>query len=358
MLTIVLMGMLVLGIAFCTLWGVRFDADKDSFMSIEDTVFLRGFWCIIVALVHVPELYQNKIQDMLGSFAYIGVTFYFMTSAYGLKYSLQNKPGYMNHFWRGRLPSILIPAIIANALSVFVKMLEGEEVSAFSFINITNWVKVLLLYYLIFWIVYFILPKIIRAGYWQDVLMCSIVFGCSLIDRLTDFKITSIWIVEPLGFAYGIMAANHSERIKKYNRSARKWLPKSIMLMLVSGILGIAYLKFKPVLFWGDYFLKIVLGIAILAFMYTLISKLKVGNRLNTFLGSISYEVYLIHGSVFSFLCVINKNMNSGVFVVLALIISVAISWGLKICCRPLINLFKNKSDESSGNGTFRSNRT
>lgn len=78
------MGILVLALAGITLWGIKYDPNKNSFMSIEDTTFLRGFWCIIVVLVHVPEAYQNGIQDMLGSFAYIGVTFFFMTSAYGL----------------------------------------------------------------------------------------------------------------------------------------------------------------------------------------------------------------------------------------------------------------------------------
>lgn len=45
-------------------------------MSLEDTTFLKGFWCIIVVLVHVPVAYQNRIQDILGSFAYVGVTFF------------------------------------------------------------------------------------------------------------------------------------------------------------------------------------------------------------------------------------------------------------------------------------------
>ena len=147
MLTYALMGLLVLGLVITTLWGVKYQPDKDSFMSIEDTAFLRGFWCIIVVLVHVPELYQNRIQDMLGSFAYIGVTFFFMTSSYGLKWSIEHKPRYMDHFWRRRLPSLLIPALLANLLSVAIRAAEGSEVTFLSVVNINGWVKVLLIYY-------------------------------------------------------------------------------------------------------------------------------------------------------------------------------------------------------------------
>ena len=164
MLTYILMGILVLAIAAVTLWGTKYDPNRDSFMSIEDTTFLRGFWCIIVVLVHVPAAYQNRIQDMLGSFAYIGVTFFFMTSAYGLKYSLEHKEGYMDHFWRRRLPLILIPALIANAIQVIAYGLDGSEITFLSFININDWVKVLLFYYIVFWLIYGVFTRIVRGG--------------------------------------------------------------------------------------------------------------------------------------------------------------------------------------------------
>ena len=166
MLTYALMLALIIFITVSTLYGIRFDKDKDSFMSIDDSNFLRGFWCIIVVLVHIPVTYQNRIQDMIGSFAYIGVTFFFITSAYGLKYSMMHKEGYMEHFWRRRLPAILIPALIANAFAVTLHGIEIEfdKISFISFLNINNWVKVLLLYYIAFWIIYHIAPKFIGGG--------------------------------------------------------------------------------------------------------------------------------------------------------------------------------------------------
>lgn len=40
MLTYVLMGLLVLTLAAITLLGVKYDPEKDSFMSLDDTTFL------------------------------------------------------------------------------------------------------------------------------------------------------------------------------------------------------------------------------------------------------------------------------------------------------------------------------
>ena len=51
-----------------------------NFFDINNTVAMRAFCCIIVVMVHIPAMYQNKLQDAVGSFGYIAVSFFFMTS--------------------------------------------------------------------------------------------------------------------------------------------------------------------------------------------------------------------------------------------------------------------------------------
>lgn len=341
MLTYALMTALVMFVGASTIYGIKIDKEKDSFMSLSDINFLRGFWCIIVVLVHIPAAYQNRIQDMIGSFAYIGVTFFFMTSAYGLKYSMMNKEGYMEHFWKRRLPEILIPALIANAFVITAQAI-GKGVSNLSlvnFININNWVKVLLLYYAAFWLIYHIIPKLTRGGYWQDIVMCLFVLNCSLLERFTSLNINYGWVVEPFGFAYGILAADHSDSIRKWMKE--KWLMKSGIFLVLSGFLGIAYLKLKPIPVFGDYLLKIVLGIAITAFMFEVMAKLTVGNRINSFLGNISYEIYLLHGGVFALIATIDLNMDSGIFVITSVMLTIITASVLNRFCRLIVKLFR-----------------
>ncbi len=92
MLNYIIMGLILLFLGFDILYGAKIEADNNNFFDTKNAQAMRGFWCIIVILVHIPALYQNRIQDMIGSFAYIGVTFFFMTSAYGLSLSLDRNP--------------------------------------------------------------------------------------------------------------------------------------------------------------------------------------------------------------------------------------------------------------------------
>lgn len=337
-MTILIMLLLALGIMASVLVGAKRDDGKDSFMSIDDAMFLRGFWCLIVVMVHVPKAYQNRIQDMLGSFAFVGVTFFFMTSAYGLKVSLARKPGYMARFWRRRLPAILVPALIANALSVLVKALTGGAVTPLSLINVNDWVKVLLGHYVLFWVIYGLLPRWLGQGRWQDVSMCLAVAALSLVERLTPLSVNLGWVVEPLGFAYGIIAANYADAIRCWTHE--RWLGKAAALGALSAALGVAYLKYKPVPVLGDYLLKIALGMAITAFVFQLIARIRVGNRVNRFLGGISYEVYLLHRPAFALVAAIaagGMKLGSGAFIALALAITIVLAFGLKKLCDAML---------------------
>lgn len=81
-MTYAIMGLVLLFMAFILIYKAKLTKDTSHFFNLTNTTAMRGFWCIIVILVHIPAVYQNRIQDLMGSFAYIGVTFFFMTSAY------------------------------------------------------------------------------------------------------------------------------------------------------------------------------------------------------------------------------------------------------------------------------------
>ena len=160
-MTTVLMLLMLAIYATVAIFGVKYSTEKMNFFDLKDTTALKGIFCIIVVLVHVPAEYQNPIQDAIGSFAYIGVTFFFMTSSFGLMYSMEHKEGYKKRFWQNRLSSLLIPALLCNVVYILVKVLGDEQITFWNVININAWVKVLLLYYLIFWIVKIIPEKFI-----------------------------------------------------------------------------------------------------------------------------------------------------------------------------------------------------
>ncbi len=320
MTTYICMGIVLLFLAALVLPGAKLTESNDGFFDLTSTTAMRGFWCIVVILVHIPFVFQNKIQDMISSFGYIGVTFFFMTSAFGLKQSIANKPESLRSFWRRRLPGLLIPVLLANLVWVMVLLLEKREVGVWDVIGIDTWVIWLLICYLIFWIVY----KIRWIG-WKDTAISIMVIIFSLVIFLVGDCIKSTtWVTEVYGFIWGLLLADTAEKFK--GKALDKWLLKLIALLAASGALGLAYLKFKPVYFWGNYLLKILLGVAITVLILQLVTRIRIGNRLSAFVGAISFEIYLLHGEAFELVMLSLGRINSGVFIVLSIALTIVLS--------------------------------
>lgn len=131
-MTYAIMGLVLLFMAFILIYKAKLTKDTSHFFNLTNTTAMRGFWCIIVILVHIPAVYQNRIQDLMGSFAYIGVTFFFMTSAYGLKVGAKKNPDSTKVFWRRRLPKLLIPMFLVNVLTMVMHLIECKDISPYS----------------------------------------------------------------------------------------------------------------------------------------------------------------------------------------------------------------------------------
>jgi len=54
--------------------------NEKSFFTKEYTTALKGLAAIVVIFVHVPADYSNVLQDAIGSFGYVAVTFFFLVS--------------------------------------------------------------------------------------------------------------------------------------------------------------------------------------------------------------------------------------------------------------------------------------
>ncbi len=338
-MTNAIMIILLFILIFIVTYDLKCEKDRKIF-SIEDTTAIKGIFCIIVVLVHIPTLYQNKIQDMIGSFAYIGVTIFFMTSSYGLKYGIHHKKDYLKNFWFTRLPKLLIPQFFVNLLNMFIKIINHESYKSvlLSIFGISDWVKLLLLFYILFYVV----NIIVKNSKWKDFLLITFVIFYSLLGKMFP-NISMHWEVESLGFAYGILLYNFLSIYNKWIN--HQYFSKCVFFCFSSLILGLLYLKVKPVFFVGDYFVKIILGIFLLLFLLQIMGRYKIGNKVSLFLGSISYESYLIHHVVFKYLEFLGDrfhfHFNSGMFIILSLFIILCISFLIHKITNHLLTILK-----------------
>lgn len=311
MTNLIMVGIVLFLAGMMTIGG-KYSPDGAHFFDRENSRAMRGFWCLIVVLVHVPPACQNRIQDLLGSFAYVGVTFFFLTSAYGLRLAAVKHPDSLKRFWMNRLPKLLVPCFLTNVITMALRALCGDSVEPRLLVWINGWVCWLLVCYLIFWLCYRIAPAA-----WQDWMICGMVAAFSLAVYLRKPE-TTTWCPEVLGFAWGILLGRWMDRFRIW--LGRGWALKTFGLCLLSAGLGVAYLQCKRIPFWGDYVLKILLGMGILGFVLALNTKISIGNPVSRKLGAVSYEVYLLHGAVFFALERSFPELDSGVFILAGLL--------------------------------------
>ena len=319
-----IMILILLFLAFDILFKAKIVPVNENFFDKTNSQAMRGFWCLIVILVHVPALYQNRIQDMIGSFAYIGVTFFFMTSAYGLTLSQDKNSQGISYFWRKRLPKLLITTWVVSILFSVINMcVFGEQFKFTKAFGISEWVKWLIACYFAFWLTNILLKK---NNSWKIATCILIVLGSLAVYCLLKNGLYSktAWTTECFGFIWGIVLASIVNSFSVFFE--KKWLLKWGLCTFFSLVLGVGYLKFKTIPFFGDYVLKIILGLAITLFVLIANIRIKFGNSINLFLGTISFEVYLVHGHVFRFLGKIYEWNSSGVFIITSIVATIIVS--------------------------------
>lgn len=331
MISLALTSIVPLFMVISFLWKAKSaPIDNDQFMSKNETDSLKGLCSIVVVMVHFPKDFQNPLQDAIGSFAYVAVTFFFLFSAYGMQWSLSHKSDYLKYFWRGRLVALLIPPILINIIFFIVQSLYIGSLQIGTLTYANNYVVVLLEYCLLFYLVMaFCKYRHVKSFKWAYVLISLVVLASSLLlfflTIYIDGRHGTMWCIERIGLIWGLLTFVFFAPVKK-------WMGKSTMLKLclfgiLSLILGLLYVKgYKNVFFWGDYLLKISLGLSLIITVMLLVRRLEFGNKITRFLGSISYEIYLSHAWVMIALAHYLPDLSSGEFILLTYIVTIVLS--------------------------------
>lgn len=323
---------------------IKNELNKTSFFNKDYTTMLKGFACLIVIYVHIHSGYSNSLQDAIGSFGFVCVTFFFLVSAYGMMMSAERKADYLKYFWRNRLVALLIPCLLINLVSFCLSVVKSGSYPFFVLYKINAYVLVLLQWCFWFYIVQYCKNRwFADKTMWSDGLLIAGVTISSLLVYFfmegDNFAIGG-WPFERMGLVWGLLLYRYFDKCIAWMEQKR-WV-KVMALTLLSGLLGVAYLKYKMVFFWGAYLLKIVLGIALLALIFTTTSNRHCKNRFCLWLGNISYEVYLSHGIVMSALVYwLPEGINSGLFILLTIVITVVLSSIVHIIGNPISSFFR-----------------
>lgn len=254
-----------------------------KFLDIDYTTNLRGIAILFVVLHHVSNTYNSNLFTPLGG---IGVSMFLILSGYGLNESYHRKG--LSNFWKSKLLRVIVPCWLVEILFL---IFESSHFDTIIFIKHLlcidrNWyIRYLFYWYLLF---YF------STKYFSHKRIRILTF-CGLIFLLI---LPEIEAEQSISFLSGMFISEFSN-IKKL--MCRKYLKWGGILFLV----GMSFLVLKQISIIRDFegtvlynviqmIIKwnISLGVIIL---YVVIANRGIKFRFFSWLGIISYELYLTH---------------------------------------------------------------
>ena len=320
----------------------------NDFLSIRVTNGLKGYAAIGIMLHHLTQTitqYGNIQKGVINIFNDFGVLYvgtFFFLSGYGLFTSFRIKDNYLDHFFKRRLPAVLIPFYMANTIFIIFSLMSGMKlrigqlISCFTgwlLLNTQLWyiVEIVFLYLLFYLCFRYIKNKNISYAL-MGVLIILLSIGSLLLghDNKTFcggawFK-GEWWYNTTLLFFVGIT-------ISKYETEILKQVKKYYTAILLIGICGFILLfsASEYMLIHAGYWCEgvgnpgytekfMTLGaqlpmVIVYVLLFLLITfKFQFKNKVLHFLGNISLELYLIHNL---FITWFNGRINNDFFYIL-----------------------------------------
>lgn len=286
------------------------------------------------------------ILIILGHFSYFGVTgmaflrilapvcvsLFLFISGYGLMVSYQKKGKvYLQAFFKNRLLKIVIPAVLVALLHLLLHKGSGVGILERSKLIFTKGTTLLPHYWFVWAILFDYLAFWLSCSYisekWQKwtVLLCSLVFMVATYSAGFD----RCWWVCSLAFPTGLFFAAYKSSIYSFcsKRNFNFFLALTLCGLLFIGL----FLTGNPMC-WSLCYVFIPATAALIIARLPL-DRFKL--PILRFLGAISYELYLTHITVMSFLrgnlVYISPN---ALFVASVLFLTLGLAYGLHVLCK------------------------
>jgi len=349
-------------------------------LSLEKSKAVQGFAAVAIIIHHLSQTLMER-AGVLSFFIDLGVLFvgiFFFFSGYGLYTSLKTKEDYLRGFLKKRLVTVLIPFYVCNLVFVLCAFLTGAKftvpellavISGWYLLNSHMWYIVeIVILYLAFYLFYRFIKNRTAATVAMGVFVVLMITGSLLLGHGDDFSCSywfqgEWWYNSTFLFIIGIIVSKHSEALLKFAKKGYYIL--LIAASLLTGLLGLATTHaLATYSYWSeipgvdpaydDKFrcLSVQLPwiIAFVFFLILLMLKVRFGNPVLKFLGSIAIELYLIHNLFLTGLSeegVINVP-NPILYVILTLLLSIGLATVLHLVDKLLIGLIKGKKKIAS----------
>ncbi|MBQ6271678.1 MAG: acyltransferase [Clostridiales bacterium] len=294
-------------------------------LSLSTSKGIQGFAAVAIILHHLSQELVDKAGplEFLSGCGVLFVGIFFFFSGYGLYTSLKNKENYLKGFLKKRYVAILVPfymciLVFTLALCACGTKLKGWEIlrvlSGWTLINTHMWYIVeIAILYLVFFILYRLIKNRTAATILMTVFVLAMIGGSLWLCHGKDFScrywfMGEWWYNASFLFIVGILVSKHAEILTKFARKAYV-----VLLPLFAGLTWFLGVKTNDALNKYSYWSEIpgetrAIGdklrclsvqlpwiMCFVIFLLLVMMKVRFGNPILKFLGSVSLELYLLH---------------------------------------------------------------
>ncbi len=299
-------------------------------MSLRQTKAIQGFCAIGIMLHHIAQntcafwLAPSIIVPGLEIFVdmgYLFVAVFLFYSGYGLYKSKQTKPNYLQGFFRKRILPLMAGFYITAWVFLIVRLAMGESMSfprmlyyvfGLQLCNTYSWFPIALT---IFYLAFYFSFKYIKSERLAVTVTCLSVLVYMFIgtccDR-NDWWFRGQWWYNCVHlFPLGLLFARHEEKVLGFFKKIY-WVALPATVLFYHGFLRLRYLLNGSFTYTGEDFRmpfwgkvgnrwvcllpEMLLTITFVLFLLLLSMKLRFGNKALAFMGTITFEFYIVHG--------------------------------------------------------------
>ncbi|SCW27360.1 Peptidoglycan/LPS O-acetylase OafA/YrhL, contains acyltransferase and SGNH-hydrolase domains [Eubacterium ruminantium] len=376
-----------IALAVLLFWGTKICKRKtwnEGNMSLEHTKCFLGFCAVIVVFHHMAQrtcagwLNPRYIRHGLDTFLTAGypmVATFFFCSGFGLYKSLKTKPDFLRRFIPVRIIPILVPTMLTLSVYLWLRHLRKIplrydnpfQVNGHETLHPYVWyVPAIITMYLIFYIGFRLFKKD-----WAGILTVFLGLVAYTVFCI-KFRYGTWWINTPHMFLVGIITAKYE---KKIFESCKKFYALKlgiviilcpILIHLVNNAGEMYFKKFHhPYNYIYAYranlftcIFQVLYTFCFVALYYLLSMKLRIGNKMLSFLGKFTLELYLTHGifiHMFGYYMIyegvkpIHYIENMPLFVLVVMGLSIPAAFILSLLDKQIGKLLRPKNKKKNG---------
>ena len=297
-----MLDLIFIGILLLVLWKAkRITGFNPDYLALDVCNHFRGLLALLVVCSHLAQLTHGG--TFFHSLMYTGwllVAGFFFFSGYGVTKKYMSDNTYRTGFLGRRLPTILVPYLLATAVFLAVRppfpklwVILGSFVNGHTLLPFSWYILCIAFFYIVFYVFMCCLRQ-----HYKKILAASVLYYFLWIAFCKALHYEAWWFISSSALVMGMFWAVYQPQIEKWvSRFYGRIFAGAVLLMTLVYIIKAWAVHIAGLLHFACTLLFMMTVPCLFVLICLLISlKCKIGNPITAVLGRLSLEIYLVHG--------------------------------------------------------------